>query len=90
MFRYIVLWLIVCLTPTIVLAGGESNDTSGVVAFVWTSDSGTVSFTDDEKRIPERYKKQARQLVLGDLKDYERFTIVEEDANKSKCFEATE
>jgi hypothetical protein len=40
----------------------------------WTTDDGTAAYTDDAKRIPAKYKKQATKLKLGKLKNYERFT----------------
>jgi hypothetical protein len=43
----------------------------------WTTEDGVVSFTDDEKQIPARYRDEARSRVLGRLDDYERYTPAE-------------
>lgn len=45
------------------------------VCFRWVTDAGVVSFTDEEKRIPERYKATAERLEFEHgLDGYERFT----------------
>ena len=41
----------------------------------WTTEDGTSAFTDDKKKIPERYRDQVEQGKLKRLRDYERFTI---------------
>lgn len=47
---------------------------AGVIVHVWTTDEGTLAFTDDPKRIPARYAEQARAFELQPLDDYARFT----------------
>jgi hypothetical protein len=42
--------------------------------YKWTAEDGSVAFTDDPKRIPERYRSQAKTLKTGGLSTYERFT----------------
>ena len=42
--------------------------------YTWTTDDGTVAFTDDKKRIPARYKDAAKRKTVGRLKDYPRYT----------------
>jgi hypothetical protein len=44
-------------------------------AYQWTTDEGTVAFTDDPKRIPGKYKDAATKRDLGKLKTYPRFTV---------------
>ena len=44
-------------------------------AYQWTTDEGTVAFTDDPKRIPAKYKDAAVKRDLGKLKNYPRFTV---------------
>jgi hypothetical protein len=44
-------------------------------AYQWTTDEGTVAFTDDPKRIPGKYKDAAVKRDLGKLKNYPRFTV---------------
>jgi len=40
----------------------------------WTTDDGTIAFTDDAKRIPERYRKVAKKFSTGSLRNYARYT----------------
>jgi len=42
--------------------------------FKWTAEDGSVAFTDDPKRIPERYRSQVKKIETGGLDAYERFT----------------
>jgi len=45
--------------------------------YFWTTDAGTYSFTDDPKRIPERYRSRAEAREMGPLSQYRRFTRIE-------------
>jgi len=40
----------------------------------WETADGTVSYTDDERRIPERYRGSVETIERTALTDYERFT----------------
>ena len=40
----------------------------------WKSADGTVSFTDDAKRVPERYRGAAEQIDTNSLAGYGRYT----------------
>jgi hypothetical protein len=40
----------------------------------WTGEDGSVSFTDDWKRVPEVYQGEARKIESGNLSQYERYT----------------
>jgi len=42
--------------------------------YVWETEDGVSSFTDNEKHIPKRYQKEAKRETLRNLKSYERFT----------------
>ena len=42
--------------------------------FKWTTEDGSVAFTDDPKRVPERYRSQVKTIKTGGLDVYERFT----------------
>ena len=56
---------------TLALAGPAAAGT----VFAWTTDDGVLSYTDDPKRIPARYKGEARKTVLRDgLSGYSRYT----------------
>jgi len=42
--------------------------------YTWRTEDGTVSFTDDQKHIPSRYRSQAEARQTKDLDGYKRFT----------------
>lgn len=48
-------------------AGAESM-------FRWTAEDGSVSYTDDAKRIPERYRPAAQTIQTGGLTAYKRYS----------------
>jgi hypothetical protein len=45
-----------------------------VSVYTWTTDEGTLAFTDDAKRIPAKYKDAAQSRTIGSLKTYPRLT----------------
>jgi hypothetical protein len=49
----------------------------------WESENGTVSFTDDAKRVPARHRESAERIPTQDLESYPRFTRVERHAGAS-------
>jgi len=70
-----------CRVPGTILAASFALSLAGPVRPVlaaelyrWTTDDGTVAFTDDVKRIPERYRKVAKKISTGSLRDYARYT----------------
>ncbi len=42
--------------------------------FRWTAEDGSVAYTDDAKRIPERYRGVAKSIETGGLKGYKRYS----------------
>jgi len=42
--------------------------------YKWTAEDGSVAFSDDLERIPERYRGQVKTIETGGLDSYERFT----------------
>lgn len=47
------------------------------VVFRWVDASGTIGFTDELKRVPERYRATVERVEIeGGLDAYERFTPV--------------
>ena len=68
--RNVFILLIAVLASSVALADGPT------VAFKYVDADGVVSFTDEEKRIPAKYKETAEKVTLGGLGDYERFTAV--------------
>lgn len=45
------------------------------VVYSWTTDDGTLAFTDDQKKIPARYEKVVKERTLESLRSYPRLTI---------------
>lgn len=68
--RNIFVVLIAVLVTSVALANGST------VAYKYVDSYGTLSFTDDEKRVPVKYRAGAEKVTLGALKDYDRFTAV--------------
>jgi hypothetical protein len=68
--RNVFVVLIVTLAASVALADGAT------VAYKYVDASGVISFTDDEKRVPAKYKDVAEKVTLGELGDYERFTAL--------------
>lgn len=62
----------------LVVAGGmaaaDTASAEGGALYRWESADGTVSFTDDAKRIPERHRAGAATIDRSVLADYGRFT----------------
>ncbi len=63
---------------TVIVAAGFVLTLAGPVLaadlYRWKTDDGTVAYTDDVKRIPERYRKVAKKISTGTLRDYSRYT----------------
>ena len=56
---------------------GISAEVLADTVYTWTTDEGTVSFADEEKRIPARYRAGARAIQTQGLSSYERYTPVQ-------------
>lgn len=67
-----------CRVPGTVLAAGFALSLAGPALaaelYRWKTDDGGIAYTDDAKRIPERYRKVAKKISTGNLKDYARYT----------------
>ena len=48
----------------------------------WESADGTISFTDDAKRVPERYRESAKQIDTSVLSGYGRYTPTDAAASQ--------
>lgn len=68
--RNVLVVLIVLLSASVAMADGPT------AAYRYVDASGTVSFTDDVKRVPAKYRNIAEKVTLGTLGNYERFTEV--------------
>ena len=55
------------------LAGFAAPVAAGTL-YQWTAADGTVSFTDDAKRVPERYRGEVKRIKTGGLDGYKRYT----------------
>lgn len=53
---------------------GLSSPSFAGTVFTWETDEGTISFTDEQKRIPAKYRLSASTRDMGKLADYPRFT----------------
>jgi hypothetical protein len=53
--------------------------------FVWISDSGSVSVTDDARRIPAKHRAEAREITPPALACGRRFTLIGHEGAASKC-----
>ncbi len=78
--RNVFIVLVVVLAASVALAGGST------VVFKYVDSSGTLSFTDDENRVPEMYKAKAEKVTLGELEDYDRFTPI---GSMTTCYKHT-
>jgi hypothetical protein len=60
-------------TAAAALAAGSVPAAAGPL-FSWTAEDGSVSYTDDAKRIPERYRAVAKEVPGRSLRGYARFS----------------
>jgi len=70
------------LLSSIFAFGAASAPVHAEQLYRWKSADGTVSFTDDAKRVPERYRGAAEQIDTNSLAGYGRYTPT--DANASQ------
>jgi len=63
------------------LALGLAAPVVADTVYTWTTEDGTVAFTDDVKHVPSRYRSNVRVKVLESLEGYHRFTPVEANEN---------
>jgi hypothetical protein len=60
-------------TAALALAAYASS-ASAESLFRWTAEDGSVSFTDDAKRIPARYRSAAQAIQIGGLSGYKQYS----------------
>jgi hypothetical protein len=48
--------------------------------YVWTTEDGVYSYSDDLKKVPARYKEQVTVMSRKSLDDYKRYTPKDADA----------
>lgn len=57
----------------LVCVGLAGPSIAGTV-YTWKTDEGTISYTDEFKRIPAKYRLSASKVEMGKLKNYPRYT----------------
>ncbi|RIK98757.1 MAG: hypothetical protein DCC71_20825 [Proteobacteria bacterium] len=62
------------------LAGAGSASAEAGALYRWESQDGSISFTDDAKRIPERHRASAQAIERSVLTDYGRYTPTDQAA----------
>jgi hypothetical protein len=56
------------------LGAGVAGAASAGTVYSWQTEDGTYAYTDDRKRIPARYRGQAKSRSMEQLSSYKRFT----------------
>lgn len=64
---------LISLAGIVLLAALATPALAGTL-YKWTAEDGSVSWTDDPKRVPERYRSQVESMETGGLDSYGRFT----------------
>jgi len=77
------------LLGAILVAGLAGPAFAGNV-YSWVTEDGAYAFTDDSKRIPAKYRAEARKRPMGKLTRYERFTKVSSESTKSHAEQVRE
>jgi hypothetical protein len=65
-------WLSFVLGALVVI--GLAGPSFAGTVFTWETEDGTISFTDQAKRIPAKYKLSAKKKELSSLATYPRYT----------------
>ncbi len=68
----------------IVLLAALATPAPAGTLYKWTTEDGSVAFTDDSKRVPDRYRSQVETIQTGGLDTYERFTPTDSAAVASQ------
>lgn len=71
--RKFLLLLSLCVVPSLSLA--EPRE-----ILTYVTDSGTVSFTDELKRVPQKYQDDVEVITVDGLNDYARGTRSDDGA----------
>jgi hypothetical protein len=69
------------LLSSVLMLGAVSA--SAEQLYRWESPDGTVSFTDDAKRVPEHYRNSATQIDTNSLAGYGRYTPTDATATEA-------
>jgi len=64
----------------IVLLAALATPALAGTLYKWTTEDGSLAFTDDSKRVPDRYRSQVETIETGGLDAYERFTPTDSTA----------
>jgi hypothetical protein len=71
------------LLSSIFAFGAASAPVHAEQLYRWESADGTVSFTDDAKRVPERYRSATEQVDTNALAGYGRYTPIDAAASEA-------
>jgi hypothetical protein len=74
------------LVSTLALAAPAGAGT----LYRWESDDGSIAFSDDPKRIPERYREKAEVIVSEGITGYSRYTPTDTNASRASHEQLTE
>lgn len=66
---------------SLALALGLAAPSLADTVYTWTTEDGTVAFTDDVKHVPARYRSVVRVKVMESLDGYHRYTPVTPNEN---------
>jgi len=66
----------------VLLGVAAAAPVEAVTLYRWKSDDGSISYTDDLKRVPERYRAKAEEIQSEGLEGYARFTPTDSAASK--------
>ena len=66
----------------VLLAVAGATPAAAGTLYRWKSDDGSVAYTDDLKRVPERYRDKAEAITTDGLASYPRFTPTDAAASK--------
>jgi hypothetical protein len=69
------------------LAVVAGSSASAGELYRWVTSDGTIAFTDDAKRVPQAYRREATRTRIPSLQSFERFTPVDAKAEKQRAAE---
>ncbi|CAG1006940.1 hypothetical protein MYXO_03527 [Myxococcaceae bacterium] len=74
---------LLCCTVAAGLVLALAGSADAKVVYRWKTDDGVVAFTDDPKRIPEKYRADARASTLRPLRSYRNFTPAQRSGTRA-------
>lgn len=68
-----------------IAAGAPLASAEPGALYRWETADGTIAFTDDPRRVPERYRDGATTIDRSVLADYGRYTATDAEASQSQA-----